>query len=74
MHEWNKRSHVTWYCLYHVVFIPKYCKKCYLEEFEQKEEVCFENCAIIKLVKGHVMSDHIHMSLSISQDMEWHRR
>ncbi|WP_374044305.1 transposase [uncultured Bilophila sp.] len=27
----------------------------------------------IKLVEGHVMSDHIHMSLSISQDMEWHR-
>ena len=46
MHEWNKRSHVTWYCLYHVVFISTYCKKCYLEEFEQKEEVYFENCAI----------------------------
>lgn len=27
MHEWNKQSHVTWYCLYHVVFIPKYRKK-----------------------------------------------
>ena len=27
MRNWNKQSHVTWYCLYHVVFIPRYRKK-----------------------------------------------
>lgn len=27
MREWQSQSHVKWYCRYHVVIVPKYCKE-----------------------------------------------
>jgi len=66
--EWKKQSHVTWYCLYHIVFIPKYRKKSIFGRLRKEiggifHELCrqFE----IGLIEGHAQPDHVHMCLSI---------
>jgi len=68
MHEMSRLSHTRWECKFHVVWIPKYRKKriyghlrqyltdVFHELFRQKE------CAI---VEGHLMSDHVHVLVSI---------
>ncbi len=68
MQHWNKQSHVTWHCLYHVVFIPKYRKKAIFGSLRKEiggifRELCQQFG--IGLVEGHAMPDHIHMCLSI---------
>lgn len=68
MPEWDKQSHVTWYCLYHVVFIPKYRKKVIFGRLrEEIGAILRELCQQFKigLVIGNAMPDHIHMCLSI---------
>ena len=68
MQHWNKQSHVTWHCLYHVVFIPKYRKKAIFGSLRKEiggifRELCQQFG--IGLIEGHAMPDHIHMCLSI---------
>lgn len=68
MPEWDKQAHVTWYCLYHVVFIPKYRKKVIFGRLrEEIGAILRELCQQFKigLVIGNAMPDHIHMCLSI---------
>ena len=68
MHEWNKQSHVTWYCLYHVVFIPKYRKKAIFGSLRTElGGISHELCRKfgLELIEGHAMLDHIHMCLRI---------
>lgn len=69
MPEWDKQTHVTWYCLYHVVFIPKYRKKVIFGRLrEEIGAILRELCQQFKigLVIGNAMPDHIHMCLSIN--------
>ena len=68
MNNSQSLSHTVWDCKYHIVWIPKYRRKVlygqirkYLGEIfrelaEQKES---------KVLEGHLMSDHVHMLLSI---------
>jgi putative transposase len=68
MKEYQSLSHTKWDCKYHVVFIPKRRKKRIfgfvrrhlgevLHELARHKET--------KIVEGHLLSDHIHMCLSI---------
>jgi putative transposase len=68
MDEYESLSHSQWECKYHVIFIPKCRRKTlyqglrpYLGEVlkrlaEQKQ---------CRVEEGHLMSDHVHMLLSI---------
>ena len=68
MSNYRSLAHSRWECKYHVVFIPKYRKKRifgqikkYLGEVlhrlaEQRES---------RIEEGHLMSDHVHMMISI---------
>ena len=68
MKEYKSLSHTRWDCKYHVVFIPKYRrKKMYgairthlgksLHELAKQKEA--------RILEGHLMSDHVHMCISI---------
>ena len=68
MHEWQSLSHVKWECKYHVVIIPKYRRKVLYGRLRKEvgailRELCRQRG--IELLEGHLMSDHIHMCLSI---------
>lgn len=57
-------AHTKYNCTYHVVFIPKYRrKKMYGELWKDVVEILRRVCEIegIKLIKGAVCSDHVHM-------------
>jgi putative transposase len=68
MHDWSSLSHVRWECKYHVVIVPKYRKKVlYGAIRKQVGEIIRELCRQkgVKLLEGHLLSDHIHMCLSV---------
>ena len=68
MKEYQSLAHTKWDCKYHVVFIPKKRKKAIFgairkhlgkishELADQKE---------CKILEGHLMTDHVHMCISI---------
>ena len=69
MRNWNKQSHVTWYCLYHVVIIPKYRKKAIFGRLRAEIGKVFRDLCRqfgIDLVEDHAMTDHVHMCLGIA--------
>ena len=68
MKEYQSLAHTKWDCKYHVVFIPKKRKKAIfgairkhlgniLHELADQKEC--------KILEGHLMSDHVHMCISI---------
>ena len=68
MHDWNRQSHVTWDCKYHIVFIPKYRQKVIYGKLRSRvgtilRELCSQKG--VELLEGKAMSDHIHLCLSI---------
>ncbi len=68
MHDWQSLSHVRWDCKYHIVIVPKYRKKLLYGRLRNQigpilRELCRQKD--IELLEGHVMSDHVHMCLSI---------
>ena len=68
MHDWDSLAHVRWECKYHVVIIPKYRRKVLYGRLRKKvavilRELCRQKG--IELVEGKLMSDHVHMCLSI---------
>jgi putative transposase len=68
MHEWESLSHVRWECKYHVVIIPKYRRKVLYGKLRRQvgsilRELCRQKG--VELLEGHLMTDHIHMCLSI---------
>ena len=68
MREWQTLSHVRWYCVYHVVFVPKYRKKTIYGALRKGvgkilRELCDQEG--VGLVEGHAMGDHVHLCLSI---------
>jgi len=68
MHDWSSLSHVRWECKYHVVIVPKYRKKSlYGGMRKQVGEILRELCRQkgVELLEGHLLSDHIHMCLSV---------
>ena len=68
MRDWQRQSHVKWYCRYHVVFVPTYRRKAIYGRFRREiggiiRELCRQ--AGVELVEGHAMADHVHLCLSI---------
>jgi putative transposase len=68
MKEYQSLSHSRWDCKYHVVFIPKKRKKKIFSALRRDLGEIFRELAKEKdsqVVEGHLMSDHVHMCLSI---------
>jgi len=68
MDEYETLNHTTWDCKYHVVFIPKYRRKVLYQELRKALGEVFRQLAAQKEAKveeGHLLSDHVHMLLSI---------
>ena len=64
----NSLSHTRYNCTYHIVFIPKYRRKVmYGEVRVEMAEILKKLCEMegIKLIKGTVCKDHVHMYVSI---------
>ncbi len=65
-------SHTRYNCTYHVVFIPKYRRKVMMERLKNEVAVTIKKvCELIgvKLVRGGVCKDHVHLYLSIAPKM-----
>ena len=61
-------AHTKYNCTYHLVFIPKYRRKAmYGEVRKEMGEILRKLCEMegIKLIKGAVCPDHVHMYISI---------
>ena len=61
-------NHTKWECKYHIVWIPKYRKKSLYKDLRQylgpmlKDLASQKEC---KIEEGHLMSDHVHILISI---------
>ena len=68
MDELQSLNHTKWECKYHVVFIPK-CRRrtLYVQLRKNLGEVfrTMANQKECKIEEGHLMSDHVHMLISI---------
>lgn len=61
-------SHTKWDCKYHIVFIPKYRRKALYKELRRYLGDVFRSLARQReshIEEGHLMSDHVHMLISI---------
>ena len=61
-------SHRTWQCKYHIIFIPKYRGKALYGVVKRELGEVFHRLASQKqsvIEEGHIMSDHVHMLISI---------
>ncbi len=68
MKEYQSLSHTRWDCKYHVVFIPKRRKSRIFGGLRRRLGVIFHDLAShkeSKIVEGHLMSDHVHLCISI---------
>jgi len=68
MDEYESLSHSKWECKYHVVFIPKCRRRTLYEQLRQHLGEVFRRLAEHKesrVEEGHLMSDHVHMMISI---------
>lgn len=68
MRDWQSLSHLRWECKYHVVFVPKYRKRRIYGKVrgrvgETIRDLCRQRG--VELLEGHLMSDHVHMCLSV---------
>jgi len=66
--EHQSLSHARWDCKYHVVFIPKRRKKKVFGALRRHLAEMLHELAKhkeSKIVEGHLMSDHVHMCISI---------
>ena len=69
MRQVNSLSHTRWECKYHIVFIPKYRGKRLFGQIRKELGEVFHRLARRKesvIEEGHIMSDHVHMMISIS--------
>ena len=68
MTDYRSLNHTRWTCQYHVVFIPKYRKKVIYGELRPHlGEVlrCLAQRRESEVKEGHLMVDHVHLTLSI---------
>ena len=68
MDEYESLSHSKWECKYHVIFIPKCRRKTLYGSLRPHLGEVFRRLAEQKQCRvegGHLMSDHVHMLLSI---------
>ena len=68
MNNDSSLSHSRWECKYHVVWIPKYRRKTLYGELRKYLGQIFKDLARSReceIIEGHMMSDHVHMLISI---------
>ena len=68
MNECDSLNHTKWECKYHVVFIPKCRRKALFGQLRSELGDVFRSLAAqreARVEEGHMMSDHVHMLLSI---------
>ena len=68
MEQEGSLRHTVWECKYHVVWIPKYRKKAIFKELRKHLAEVIRALAEQKesrVLEGHLMSDHVHMLMSI---------
>ena len=61
-------AHTKWMCKYHIVFTPKYRRKIIYNQYKSSiRYFLIQLCKYkgVEIVEGHLMSDHIHMLVSI---------
>ena len=64
----NSLAHTKWMCKYHIVFTPKYRRKAIYNQYRQSVgQILRTLCGYkgVELIEGHLMSDHVHMLVSI---------
>ena len=64
MENYQKMSHTTWQCKYHVIFIPKCRRKALYGVVRKELGDVFHRLAGHKgcrIEEGHIMPDHVHM-------------
>jgi putative transposase len=68
MKQINSLSHSKWECMFHVTWIPKYRKKKIYGKLRKFLGKMLRDLAKQKgceVLEGHLMSDHVHMLISI---------
>ena len=68
MEDYQKLSHTTWQCKYHVIFIPKYRKRKLFGVVRRELGAVFHRLAEHKecrIEEGNIMPDHVHMLIQI---------
>ena len=68
MSDYRSLNHSRWECKYHIVFIPKYRRKRIFGQIKRYLGEVFHRLARQKeslIEEGHLMSDHVHMMISI---------
>lgn len=68
MNNDSSLSHSRWECKYHIVWIPKYRRKTLYGELRKYLGQIFKDLARSReceIIEGHMMSDHVHMLISI---------
>ena len=68
----NALAHTKWMCKYHIVFTPKYRRKMiYNQHREDVREIIKQLCSYkgVEILGGNVMSDHVHILVSIPPKM-----
>src|SRR5436190_19506162 len=68
MDEYESLNHTKWECKYHVIFIPKCRRKVLFGQLRRELGPVFRSLTEqreSRVEEGHVMSDHVHMLLSI---------
>ena len=66
--NYGKLSHTKWECKYHIVFIPKYRRRVLYGDIRRFLGPIFHELAghrESEILEGHMMSDHVHMLISI---------
>ena len=69
MDKYESLSHTKWECKYHVVFIPKCRRRTLYGQLRQHLGEVLRKLATQKesrIEEGHLMSDHVHMMISIA--------
>jgi putative transposase len=68
MNNYNKLSHTTWECKYHLIWIPKYRKKAIYGHLRKYLGEVLRELALHRestIIEGHLMGDHVHLLISI---------
>ena len=68
----NALAHTNWMCKYHIVFTPKYRRKMIYNQYrEDVREIIKQLCSYkgVEILGGNVMSDHVHILVSIPPKM-----
>ena len=74
MEDGQSLRHTLWECKYHVIWIPKYRRKVLYRELRRHLGIVMKRLAMQKesvVIEGHLMSDHVHMLISIRRSIRY---